>query len=282
MNPEPFLKKACVKWVRQQRLQPMRGLLGREIGEDDFEIAAKFPQDLPARTAWRGERGRVGDDRDGREDAMAFRDRLEHRDAFRADRQAVGGVLDVAAGDDRTVGGFERRTDLEIGESGVGILARASSGRHEILFDAASARTARALPAIAFAPIALWPADVLGSPVESEPAGGLHDLAAIIEQQAHRTGSPDAADDMRDARDLVQPAGQGMRIRIGGKRLGGIRICQVPNQWERVRPRRSPPSWGMTGPRRRSQVAKPWSGSRGGAGPPAARFVMHETPSTSR
>ena len=46
---------------------------------------------------------------------MPFRERLEHGDALGADGQAVGGVLDVAAGDDRAVGGFERGADLESG-----------------------------------------------------------------------------------------------------------------------------------------------------------------------
>src|SRR5216110_216363 len=97
---QTILKQACVKWQREERLQTMRGLLSREVGQHDVEIAAELPQDLAARAARRRERRRVGDNRDAREGAMSFGESLEHRHALRANRQSVRRVLDVAAGDD--------------------------------------------------------------------------------------------------------------------------------------------------------------------------------------
>src|SRR5581483_3511469 len=108
------LQQARVERQRQEVLEPVRALLFLEIGEHDLEVAAELPQNLPARAARRGGSVGIGDDRDAGEGAMAFGDRLEHRDALGADCQPIGRVLDVAAGDDGAVGGFERRTDLEL------------------------------------------------------------------------------------------------------------------------------------------------------------------------
>src|SRR5262249_44361894 len=47
--------------------------------------------------------------------------RLEHRDALGADRQAVGGVFDVAAGDHLAVGRLQGGADQEVRERGVGV-----------------------------------------------------------------------------------------------------------------------------------------------------------------
>ena len=66
----------------------------------------------------------VGDDDDARERPVAFGHRLENRDALGAHRQAVGGVLDVAAGDDSAVGRFQRGADLELRERRQRAIAR--------------------------------------------------------------------------------------------------------------------------------------------------------------
>ncbi len=68
-----------------------------------------------------------------RELAMPFGDRLEDGDAFGADRQAVGGVLDVAAGDDLAARGLERGADLESRVVGGGVLAHGACGGDELL-----------------------------------------------------------------------------------------------------------------------------------------------------
>ncbi len=64
-------------------------------------------------------------------DRLPFRERLEDRDALRAHRQAVGGVFDVAAGDDLAGVGLERGADLEAGEIRDRVLARGTRGGDE-------------------------------------------------------------------------------------------------------------------------------------------------------
>src|SRR4051812_12788176 len=104
---------ASIKWQRQQILELVVGALAFGRGEDDFEVAAELPENLPAGAARR--RGRVLEgDGDPAELAMAFRERLEHRDTLGADGQAVGRVLDVAAGDDGPVFGLQGGAHLEI------------------------------------------------------------------------------------------------------------------------------------------------------------------------
>ena len=174
----------------------------------DLEVAAELPENLTAGAARRRRRFGVGDDRDAREDAVAFRQRLEHRDALGADRQAVGRVLDVAAGDDRAVAGLERRADLEVREGGVGVLAGAARGGDQIDLAAAIADAARPEPAVLAAPVAFGAADVLDAAIEPGAAIGLDAGAAIVEQQPHPVGLADAVDDVGDAGDLIELRGQ--------------------------------------------------------------------------
>ena len=126
-----FSEETRIEWQRQQILELMPAGLATQIGEDDFEVAAKLPQDLPARAArWR-RRDRVGDDGHTPECAVPFGKRLEHRDAFSADREAVSRVLDVAASDDDAVGRFERRADLELRVGGLGVTPGTARGGDE-------------------------------------------------------------------------------------------------------------------------------------------------------
>src|SRR5262245_30735519 len=84
-----------------------------QVRQDHLEIPGEFPQDLPARAAgWGGRLGGRNHD-DAPELAVAFGERLEHRDPLGANGQAIRSVLDVAAGDDRPVCGFERSADFE-------------------------------------------------------------------------------------------------------------------------------------------------------------------------
>lgn len=86
-----------------------------QIGEDHLDVAGELPQNLPARSAgWRW-RARVGHDGDAPEGAVSVGERLEDRDALGAHGETIGGILDIATGDDVTVHGFEGRTDLEPG-----------------------------------------------------------------------------------------------------------------------------------------------------------------------
>ena len=58
--------------------------------------------------------------------------RLENRDALGAHRQAVGGVLDVAAGDDSAIGRFQRGADLELRERRQRAIARDSRSLDDV------------------------------------------------------------------------------------------------------------------------------------------------------
>ncbi len=103
-----------------------------QISEDHLEVAGELPEDLAARAARRRRRLRRRDDGDATERAMAVRQRLVHGHALGADRQAVGGVLDVAAGDDRAVRRLERRAHLELRVVRARVVARFARGGDEI------------------------------------------------------------------------------------------------------------------------------------------------------
>ena len=139
-----MLQQARVEREGQEILQLMLPFFFLEVGEQDLEIAAEFPENLAARAARRGRRGRVGDDGDAGEGAMALRQRLEHGHPFRANREAVGGVLDVAARHDRPVGRFERGADFEVRKGRVGELTRPARGADEIDFARMIAQPPRA------------------------------------------------------------------------------------------------------------------------------------------
>src|SRR5881628_3356504 len=86
-DQEPVLEKPRVEGERQQILEVVRALGFLEVAEHDLEVAAELPENLTAGSAGGRWQLRVGDDRDAREGAVAFRHRLEHRHALGADRQ---------------------------------------------------------------------------------------------------------------------------------------------------------------------------------------------------
>src|SRR6185503_5633485 len=89
----------------------------------------------------------------------------EHRDTLGADGQTVGRVLDVAAGDDRAVAGFERGAHPELRERRIRVLAGAPGGGDQIDVVPAVAHAARAEP-----PVGFGAAVALGAPA-------IHDAA---------------------------------------------------------------------------------------------------------
>ena len=111
----------------------MTACLAIQIGKNDLQIAGKLPQNLPARTAWWGGCFRRGDDNHASELAVSFRERLEDGDALGADGQAIRGVFDVAASDDRSIYGFERSADFETGIVSMGVLANRARGSDEVV-----------------------------------------------------------------------------------------------------------------------------------------------------
>lgn len=109
----------------------MCGGNGLQVRENHFDVAGKLPQDLAAGSA-RGRRvSGIGDDDDAPKRSVSLRDGLEDSDALGAHREAVGGILDVAPGDDLTIVGLERRADLEVRVIGDGPLPDSASGIDE-------------------------------------------------------------------------------------------------------------------------------------------------------
>src|ERR1035437_3659487 len=86
----PVSQKRLIERLWEQSRHSMHFDSPLQVCEDYFRIPAEFPDNLPARPARRRERLRVRHDSDGVESAFAFGDGLENRDAFGAQRQAVG------------------------------------------------------------------------------------------------------------------------------------------------------------------------------------------------
>ena len=157
-----------------------------------------------------------------REGAVPVRQRLEHRDPLGADGQAVGGVFDIAAGDDRAVGRFERGADLEMRERGVGVSrARRRGGGHEIdrprraIAQAGADRAADRPAAAGRLPSAPGSRCRRSNPVRRS---ALTPRASVAGQRAASALWPlDAVDDVRDARDLdtAAPSAPAPRCRRG-------------------------------------------------------------------
>ena len=98
-------------------------MIAGEIGQDEFGVTAKLPENLATSAARRGERGSIGDHDNALQFCCALGDCFEDSDAFGADGKSVGGVFDVAPGVDMTVFIFESATDFEIGKRSVGAFA---------------------------------------------------------------------------------------------------------------------------------------------------------------
>src|SRR5277367_6008487 len=78
-------------------VHPQRFCFAIQIRENHWDIAAKLPDQLAARTAGRRQRIRIGDDGDSVKIALALAHGFENRDALGANRQTIGRVFDVAA-----------------------------------------------------------------------------------------------------------------------------------------------------------------------------------------
>src|SRR3989442_13562148 len=67
-----------------------------EVRQNDRDVPAELPNNLPASAARRGERVGVSYHGDSAEAALAFRNGLEDGHALGAHRQTVSGIFDVA------------------------------------------------------------------------------------------------------------------------------------------------------------------------------------------
>jgi hypothetical protein len=99
-----------------------------KIRQNNFDISAKFPQNLTAGSAWRREMAAIGGDGHAPEFARAFGDGFEHRNTLSAYRQSVRRVFDVAAGMDATRGILKRRAYTKSGKRRVRIFPRGERG----------------------------------------------------------------------------------------------------------------------------------------------------------
>ena len=85
-----------------------------EIGENDRNVAAEFPDDLAASSAWRSQFLSIHDNGDPAEFRNAAGDALPNRDTLRTDGQAVACRFNIAASIDVAVLRLDGRTDLEV------------------------------------------------------------------------------------------------------------------------------------------------------------------------
>src|SRR5437879_9807134 len=102
-----------------------------EVRQNDRDVPAELPNNLPASAARRGERVGMSYHGDSVEAALAFRDGLEDGHALGANSQAVSGILDVATRIDAAGFSEQSRAHAEIGVWRMGILARLLRRRHQ-------------------------------------------------------------------------------------------------------------------------------------------------------
>src|ERR1051326_922229 len=92
------LEKRYIEGLRKEVFELIGLGLPAGVDQDDWNIAAEFPEDLAAGAAGRREGVGVGGDGDAAEFADALADGLKHGDALCTNRETVRGVLHVAAG----------------------------------------------------------------------------------------------------------------------------------------------------------------------------------------
>src|SRR5712692_8450356 len=85
-----------------------------QVCQNHGNVTAEFPDQLAACSAGWREDVRVGDHGNGIEAAFAFAHGFENRNALRANRQAIGRVLHVAAAENSAGGGADGRADAKI------------------------------------------------------------------------------------------------------------------------------------------------------------------------
>src|SRR3989442_15709807 len=104
-----------VKRPRKQLRHPMHLDLPFEVRQNDRDVPAELPNNLPASAARRGERVGVSYHGDSVEAALAFRHGLEDGHALGANSQTVSGILDVATCIDAAGFSEQSRAHAEIG-----------------------------------------------------------------------------------------------------------------------------------------------------------------------
>src|SRR5262249_5007248 len=100
---------------------------------DHWDIAAEFPDKLPACTARRRQHIGIRDDSDSIEAALAFTDRFEDGYALRANGQTIRRILDIATAEDAPGRRAKRGANAEIGVVRMRVLAGLFRYRDEMV-----------------------------------------------------------------------------------------------------------------------------------------------------
>src|ERR1035438_3804135 len=122
------LKIRGIEGLREKIFQAIGFGFAGQVDQYQFHGPAKLPENLPAGAAGRREILGIGGHGHAAELADAFRDRLEHRHAFGAKREAEGGILHVAPGMNPAVAVFDGRAYQKLGERREGIQAGGKGG----------------------------------------------------------------------------------------------------------------------------------------------------------
>ena len=95
------------------------------------------------------------------------------------------------------------------------MLARPARGADKVDLARAIAQPSRPETAIAAGPpVAASAANVRGAPIEPGAPIRLRASAAILDQQTRMVKVPDAVDDLGDARNLIEPGGDRLRLAV--------------------------------------------------------------------
>src|SRR5487761_45328 len=124
IGPGPELQIRRIEWARQQFRRTVVLDFAIQVRENHGHVAAKFPDNLAASAAGRRQLIRVGDNGDGAEFTLAFRDCLENGNALGANCEAVAGVFDVAAAENAAGFRAHSRAHAKLGKRRVGMFAR--------------------------------------------------------------------------------------------------------------------------------------------------------------
>jgi len=133
-RPILFLEMRSVKRPRQQFCRTLPFDFAFQICPRYRHIAAQFPDDLPAGSARRREFIRIRHNGDDVKITLAFRDSLENRHTFRAQRQPVTCVLNIATAENASGFCSHRRADAKFRERRMRMLARLPRRRDQFFF----------------------------------------------------------------------------------------------------------------------------------------------------
>src|ERR1039458_3980270 len=108
------LQIRCIEGLREKFFQTVGFGFAAQVHQDDVHVAAKFPENLPARAARRGQYIGIGRHRRPPELAHAFRDGFKYRYPLGANSESIRRILHIAARMDAPVAVLNRRAHFEL------------------------------------------------------------------------------------------------------------------------------------------------------------------------